>query len=123
MIRWRYERVDDKYVLTEIGDLLGEEYEHKIYEGEEVGISYMRGNNGSPSSILYHGNPETVTKAADQIRFVFMQEGKKDQAVRVGVVTGRMEVEDLNRAVNETGYIDELVRKISSPPAIEEGGK
>jgi len=58
-----------------------------------------------------HGYPEQVNKWAANIRATFTNTGYPDMAAEIVVVEGKIDVEDLEKIINNTGYFEKWYKK------------
>ena len=103
---YEYRMEDDQYVLfdTENGDILS--------RNDEIAIAFTIDLDDQMWTLHKHGNKERVEKWMDMTHRKFMDAGHADLARELRVVSGKFPVEELNRCIDTTGYIEIMIKDL-----------
>lgn len=75
---------------------------------DEVAIAFDK----ESGTLHKHGNPEWVAKWHQETQAKFRQAGFDDMADALIVITGRFDLEDLNRCLSTSGYVARLYQRL-----------
>jgi hypothetical protein len=76
---------------------------------DEVAIGFSK---GEPWCCLHkHGSPEQVQKWLERNREKYMAAGLIDEANSLAMISGKFPVEELNKCLDCTGYLDSMLKK------------
>ena len=92
--------------------------EYVLYHGNEVvsrndyGVALCYNLDGECSGILKHGNKKTVEEYFKKNFSKLMDSGLIEMAQNLKYISGRLPVDEVNKAISITGYINKLHQKI-----------
>ena len=100
-MNYEYRFINEKYVLHDEGEPIGQPL-------DEVAIALDKDSG----TLHKHGSPEYVEKWCKAARMKFRSHGYHDMATQLVVISGRFEIEEINRCISISGYAGKFYERI-----------
>lgn len=78
---------------------------------DEVAIGYSYNQDEGYTVLHKHGSPEMVMQWMDKTRGVYLKNEMLDMANELQMVCGKFPVEELNKIIENTGYLYNFLKK------------
>ena len=79
--------------------------------GEEVAIAFDDPGNDDMMTLLKHGTKENVSAYLDKVIPRYREAGLPEMADQLKMISGKFDVEELNRVIDTTGYLKRFMQK------------